>query len=148
MWENFSIWLNSLPLEWMLLVSAFISATLLPGGTEALLAAAVLSTTEPSRWLLFVAMASIGNTAGAMTSWAIGRFLPQRPMPLRAQRWIERWGATALLFSWLPLVGDALPLVAGWRRIDWRVSLFFIAAGKTARFAVLALAALGVLALH
>lgn len=134
--EQWQLFLQALPLEWMLFVSAFVSATLFPGGSEALLVASVLATPEPARWVMLTLFASVGNTLGAMTSWCIGRFLPPKEISSKALAWIDRYGAAMLLLSWVPLVGDALPLVAGWRRIDWRLSLLLIAIGKTARFVV------------
>lgn len=113
-----------------LFFAAFVSATLFPGGSEVLLSGAIAG--QPQ------------NTLGAMTSWAIGRFIPTMKKTSRAIEWLRRWGAWALFFSWLPVVGDALPLAAGWLRIDPWLSLAVIALGKLIRYAVLAAAVLQV----
>lgn len=63
---------------WALCVSAFLSSTVLPGSSEALLAAALASAPQTDRALLLVAAASLFNTLGSMTSWAIGRYVPHR----------------------------------------------------------------------
>ena len=55
---------------WALCVSAFLSSTVLPGSSEALLAAALASAPQTDRALLLVAAASLFNTLGSMTSWA------------------------------------------------------------------------------
>ena len=47
---------------WALCVSAFLSSTVLPGSSEALLAAALASAPQTDRALLFVAAASLFNT--------------------------------------------------------------------------------------
>lgn len=123
-----------------LFFAAFVSATLFPGGSEVLLSGAIAGQPENTLWL--VAVATAGNTLGAMTSWAIGRFIPTMKKTPRALEWLRRWGLWALFFSWLPVVGDALPLAAGWLRIDPWLSLAVIALGKLIRYAVLAVAVL------
>lgn len=52
-------------IEFALFAAAFISATVLPGGSEAVLAGAVAGT--PSRVVEFVLIAMLGNALGGMT---------------------------------------------------------------------------------
>jgi membrane protein YqaA with SNARE-associated domain len=52
---------------------------------------------------------------------------------------LQRYGAAALLLSWLPLVGDALCVAAGWLRLPWWSVVFFLCVGKTLRYLLLAL---------
>jgi len=121
---------------WGLFVSAFVSSTLLPGGSEVVLAVVAQDPTH-SR-LLLLAVAASGNTLGGMSSWLIGRLLPAAaaaPDRARAVIRVRRWGCPVLLMSWLPLVGDPLCVAAGWLRCSWLRSLLFIAAGKAARYA-------------
>jgi membrane protein YqaA with SNARE-associated domain len=74
-----------------------------------------------------------------MTTYLLGRLVPeQRAGNARAVAWLRRHGATALLLAWLPILGDALCAAAGWLRIHWAVSLAYIAAGKLARYALIA----------
>jgi membrane protein YqaA with SNARE-associated domain len=133
---------------WGLFASAFLSATLLPGGSEAVLA--YLAHTDSHAPLTLLAVASAGNTLGGMSSWLIGRLIPpgriQRPGLHPAVARIRRYGSPALLLSWLPVVGDPLCVAAGWLRVPWHRALLFIAAGKIARYAVVLLAARGALA--
>jgi len=131
---------------WGLFLSAFISSTLLPGGSEAVLV--LLAAESAGDKLVLLAVATLGNTLGGMSSWALGRFIawrfPARRFAAREQRAIarlQRWGSPALLLSWLPVVGDPLCLAAGWLRIHWLPSLVFIAVGKAGRYAVLLLLA-------
>ena len=129
---------------WGMFLSAFVSSTLLPGGSEAVLL--LLASQTPADKLLLLAVATLGNTLGGMSSWGLGRFIAWR-FPLRrfadkeqrAIARIRRWGSPALLLSWLPVIGDPLCLAAGWLRTYWLPSLLFIAAGKAARYAVLLL---------
>jgi membrane protein YqaA with SNARE-associated domain len=122
-----------------LFASSFLSATLLPGNSEVVLAG--LIATLPALLWPAVAVATLGNTAGGMTSWAIGRLLPaeggERLAP-RAVALARRYGVAALLFSWVPVIGDALCVASGWLRHDWRVATLAIATGKCARYAALA----------
>jgi membrane protein YqaA with SNARE-associated domain len=131
---------------WGLFLSAFISSTLLPGGSEAVLV--LLAAKTPADKLLLLSVASLGNTLGGMSTWMLGRFIawrfPARRFAEKEQRAIarlQRWGSPALLLSWLPVVGDPLCLAAGWLRVPWLPSLLFIAAGKAGRYAVLLLLA-------
>lgn len=128
---------------WSLLVSAFLSSTLLPGGSEALLAYLASDATY-SPWTL-LSVAAVGNTLGGMTSWGLGWLIalkyPARglvkPEQQRAVARIQHWGSPLLLLSWLPVIGDPLCVAAGWLRLHWLLSLLFIGVGKTARYAVL-----------
>jgi len=88
--------------------------------------------------VLAVAVATVGNTLGGMTSYAIGRFLPRKSIDEKAQGWIKRFGAPVTFFAWLPIVGDALCVAAGWLRIHWAAALAFMAAGRLARYLVVA----------
>ncbi|MEJ2552717.1 MAG: DedA family protein [Gammaproteobacteria bacterium] len=131
---------------WGMFLSAFLSSTLLPGGSEAVLV--LLAAKGAGDKLLLLAVATLGNTLGGMSSWLLGRIIawrfPARRFAAKEQRAIariRRWGSPVLLLSWLPVVGDPLCLAAGWLRIYWLPSLGFIAAGKAARYAVLLLLA-------
>ena len=135
-------WLN----EWGLgglFASAFLSSTLLPGGSEAVLAALRLNSAHDPLTLLVVATA--GNTLGGMTSWGIGYLVARRwaagdvlkPEQQRAVNWLQRHGSPILLLSWLPVVGDPLCLAAGWLRMNVWLSMVFIALGKGVRYGVI-----------
>lgn len=131
---------------WGLFASAFISSTLLPGGSEVVLGLLAAQHYDP--WLL-LAIASLGNTLGGLTSWLLGFLVARRRFRCseralekqqRAVRWLRKWGGPALLLSWLPIVGDPLCFAAGFLRLPFLISLVFIALGKTARYAVILLA--------
>jgi membrane protein YqaA with SNARE-associated domain len=115
-----------------LFASAFVSATVLPGGSEVVLYHFLGS--FPEHAALALAVATVGNTLGSMTTFALGRLLPQNLPRARALEWIRRYGAPALLLSWLPVIGDALCAAAGWVRIRWSLALLAIAIGKAARY--------------
>jgi membrane protein YqaA with SNARE-associated domain len=76
-----------------------------------------------------------------LTSYAIGRVLPQTKTTSRALVVARRYGAAALLLSWVPAIGDALCIASGWLRHDVRAAAVFMALGKLARYIVVAYAA-------
>ena len=104
-WENYGLW--------GLLASSFLSATILPGNSEVVLVWMLRQAQWP-QWQLLAA-AVVGNTLGSLCSVWMGRGLailkPQRGLDT-ATRWIERYGVWSLWFSWLPLIGDILCLLA------------------------------------
>ena len=66
-----------------LFVSAFVSATLLPGASEALLFALVKL--QPEQALPALVITTLGNVLGGMSTYAVGRLLPQRTLAKRRQ---------------------------------------------------------------
>jgi membrane protein YqaA with SNARE-associated domain len=130
---------------WTLFASSFLAATLLPGGSEPVLFAVVKG--YPSLLAAALAVATLGNTLGGMTSYCIGRFVARveaapgtraERWQTRARAWTQRYGAPVLLLAWVPLIGDPLCLVAGWLRLHWLSAAIFIALGKLARYMVIA----------
>ena len=119
-----------------LFVSSFLSATLLPGGSEVVLTGLLLSGTV-AVWPA-LAVATLGNSLGGMSTYLLGRLLPDRAKDARAVSWLRRWGSPALLLSWTPFLGDALCLAAGWLRIKPLPSAIYIVIGKFFRYWVLA----------
>lgn len=115
---------------------SFAAATLVPLPSEASLFAYVH--VYPDRAAVAVAVATVGNTAGGMTSYGIGRLIPPRNVSARAIEWLRRYGAAATALAWLPVLGDALCVAAGWLRLHWAAVLAFMAAGRLARYIVVA----------
>jgi membrane protein YqaA with SNARE-associated domain len=123
-----------------LAAASFLAATLVPLPSEAALFAYLQI--HPERAALAVAVATVGNTAGGMTSYLIGRLIPERiksRLDPRALHYLKRYGAPATLLAWLPIIGDALCVAAGWLRVNWLAALGFMAAGRLARYTVVAL---------
>jgi len=120
-----------------LFISSFLAATLLPGGSEVVLFG-VLKAHSETLWLA-LGIATIGNTLGGMVSFAMGWLLPQTQQLKHVEK-LRRHGTPALLLAWVPLLGDALCLAAGWLRLSpWQAALF-MAIGKFARYWVIAFA--------
>jgi len=121
-------------------VIAFVSATLLPLGSEP--AVFGLVKLSPDLFWPAVLVATAGNTLGGAVTWWMGygaerayeRVKHHQPTHLRALRWLERFGAKACLLSWLPVVGDPLCAVAGWLRLPFWPCVIYMAIGKLARY--------------
>ena len=120
---------------WALFASSFLAATLLPGGSEAVLYAVLRF--HPGEYWAALAVATVGNTLGGMSSWLIGRVIP-RGKPVKGLAAVQKYGAPVLVFSWVPVIGDPLCVAAGWLRLDPWLSLAYIALGKGARYWVIA----------
>jgi membrane protein YqaA with SNARE-associated domain len=135
--------------EWPLLSlfgSAFISSTIAPGGSELVL----LYWLNEQRYsaVLLIGIATFGNTLGAMTTWGLGWWAAKKyalehhlaASHQTALNRVRRYGYWALLFSWLPVVGDGFCFAAGWLRFAWLPGLMLIAAGKLLRYGAIAYA--------
>lgn len=131
---------------------AFVAATILPAQSEAALVALLVAGAQDP--VLLVAVASLGNTLGAVVNWALGRgvnrFSDRRWFPVteaqldRATRWYRRWGRWSLLLSWAPIGGDALTVAAGVLREPlWSFTLL-VGLAKTVRYVVLAAATMNI----
>jgi membrane protein YqaA with SNARE-associated domain len=120
-----------------LTLAAFLAATLVPFSSEAVLFAYLRL--HPDEAALAITLATLGNTAGGMTTYLIGRLFPERTS-LREKTLdrLRRYGPAATLFAWLPVVGDGLCLAAGWLRVNWIACLAFMATGRLARYVVVA----------
>ncbi len=134
-----------------LFAAAFVAATILPAQSEAVLVGLLLTDAYPPALLLLVA--SVGNVAGSVINWLLGRsveryrdrrWFPIGPAALeRAQGWYRRYGRWSLLLSWAPVVGDPLTVAAGVMREPFLPFLLLVALAKTSRYLVLAALALG-----
>ncbi|MEN8174512.1 MAG: VTT domain-containing protein [Pseudomonadota bacterium] len=132
-------------MDWPLFLSALLSATLLPGSSEALL---LYKLSEGGHALTLVLTAGAGNLLGSLVTYVMGRMgsaaLHRRWLRIhekdldRAEAWFNRWGRPSLLLAWLPVVGDPLCLLAGLLRVGLVWFTVLVASGKVARYAFLA----------
>ena len=123
-------------------VVSFISATLLPLGSEPVVFG--LIKLSPELFWPTILVATVGNTLGGAVSWAMGLASHQvvdkyshSNTHLRALDWLERIGPKACLLSWLPGVGDPLCAIAGWLKLSFWPCVFYMAIGKFARYLVM-----------
>ncbi|MGH1470767.1 MAG: YqaA family protein [Cellvibrionaceae bacterium] len=92
-------------------------------------------------------VATLGNTLGAVFNWGLGRYLlhfqQKKWFPfsqeklVSSQVWFQRYGQWSLLFSWLPMVGDAFTFIAGTMRVKLITLIVLCGIGKGLRYAVL-----------
>ena len=133
----------SIPIEWGLLglaLSAFLSATLLPGSSEVLLL--FLANQGDIDWRLLLIVASIANTLGGVATFAMGFWAERglvnseriKPPSQKFLGWVQYFGYPAVFFSWLPVVGDGFCLAAGWLQMRWLPVTVVMILGKTARY--------------
>lgn len=131
-----------------LFVSAFISSTIAPGGSEAVLA--YMISEDPQQVVLLISVATFGNTLGALTTWGLGiltskKYPAERVLSQQKQKSVnvvKKWGGWALLFSWLPVIGDGLCFAGGWLRLSLFSSIIAIFLGKAIRYTVVAYASM------
>ena len=137
--NNFLVWL-SLPIVGLpaVFTVSFVSATLLPMGSEPVLFGYLKL--NPDMFWVAILVATIGNTLGGMLDWLMGFGASKAhekllgPKEHKLLKWFEKLGPQALLLSWLPIVGDPLCAVAGWLRLPWLPCLMYMAIGKFLRY--------------
>ncbi|HTH95285.1 MAG TPA: YqaA family protein [Rhodocyclaceae bacterium] len=125
-----------------LFLVSFLAATLLPGGSEAAFLAFIA--TWPAYRMEALCLATLGNTLGGMSSYALAWLLPGKVkekinarLGKKTLSLARRWGTSTLLLAWTPVIGDFLCLAAGWLRLPWLPSALWMALGKGARYAML-----------
>lgn len=127
-----------------LFLSAFVSSTIAPGGSEAVLAYMVSAGHYQIYTLVIVA--TLGNTLGAMTTWGLGMWTAKK-IPVatllsekkqKALAVVRTKGIWTLFFSWLPVVGDALCFAGGWLKLPLLPAILMIFLGKLGRYIMIA----------
>jgi membrane protein YqaA with SNARE-associated domain len=132
-------------MDWTLFFSALVSATLFPGGSEALL---LYRLNEGANLYAMVLIATLGNVLGSLITYGMGRLgneaahrkwlrISERQAE-RAEEWFNKYGRPSLLLAWLPVVGDPLCLAAGLLRCSVISFLALVTLGKFGRYAFLA----------
>ncbi|MEM7303720.1 MAG: YqaA family protein [Pseudomonadota bacterium] len=128
-----------------LFLAAFLAATILPASSEALLVLLLVNGGSP---VALIMVATLGNTLGSLANYALGLWAG---LPL-ARRWLgvsdnqvntanrifTRYGLPSLLFAWLPIVGDALTIIAGALRVHLMWFTLLVGLGKLVRYLVVA----------
>lgn len=123
-------------------IVSFVSATLLPMGSEPVVFGLVQLT--PSLFWPVIGVATLGNTLGGAATWWMGlgahhladRYGQSR-FHTQALDWLRRMGPRACLLAWLPLVGDPICAVAGWLRLPFWPCVAYMAIGKLLRYVLM-----------
>nr|WP_315426744.1 YqaA family protein [uncultured Albidiferax sp.] len=123
-------------------VVSFISATLLPMGSEPVVFGLVKL--NPELFWPAILVATAGNTLGGAVDWWMGfgahkvaDKYSHSKHHVRVLGWLERLGPKACLLAWLPLVGDPLCAVAGWLKLPFWPCLGYMAIGKFIRYVLM-----------
>lgn len=127
---------------WILFISAFGAATLLPLQSEAVLIGLLLQK-QYLVWLLLL-VASLGNILGSCVNWWLGvkaeQFKDRKWFPVstekmqKAQMTYQKYGFWSLLLSWMPIIGDPITLIAGLLKENFWRFLLIVSIAKTGRY--------------
>lgn len=137
----------------LLFLSAFGAATLLPLQSEAVLVALLLQA-KYSVYLLIL-VATIGNVLGSCVNWYLGlrieRFKDKKWFPvsernmLKAEKIYQKYGFWSLLLSWTPIIGDPITLIAGLMKENFWRFLCIVSIAKAGRYVFIYLLFIGLL---
>ncbi len=124
----------------VLCFTAFISATLFPLGSEALLITLLEQQYSIIYLLLF---ASIGNISGSILNYFLGLkgeeylvkkdFLQEKHI-IKYKPYFDKYGGLPLLLSWMPIIGDPITFVAGILKYDLKKFMIFVTIAKFGRY--------------
>lgn len=128
-----------------LFISAFLAATILPLSSELVLTALLMNGLSPEK---LVIIATIGNVLGSLTNYGLGYWASKTVIQkwlrmsesefVRAEKRLKKYGIVALLFAWVPIIGDPLTVMAGIIRIRLQWFLILVTTGKFLRYYILA----------
>ena len=134
--------MNSLEAYSSLFISSFLSSTLLPGHSEITLTTLILL--EKYSQFLLIFFASFGNILGSVINWYLGfyitKFVNKSWFPLKKEQldkaslWYLKYGKWSLFFSWVPIIGDPLTIVAGIFRVPLVIFIIIVSISKVLRY--------------
>jgi membrane protein YqaA with SNARE-associated domain len=61
-----------------------------------------------------------------------------------AEKWFKKYGAYSLLFTWIPIIGDAITAMGGIMKLDFKTFSIFVFLGKFLRYLIVAYMFLGI----
>ncbi len=127
-----------------LFFTAFISATLFPLGSEALL---IYDITQGYNIYLLLFFATLGNSLGSLVNYFIGlkgeeylvqkNYIKEKYIKV-SKKFFDKYGAFTLLFSWLPIIGDPITFIAGVLKYDIKKFIVLVVIAKFLRYLFLA----------
>ncbi len=127
-----------------LFISSFLASTILPFGSEGIV---VLLVSQGFNVMAVVLVASIGNLFGACTSYYLGfmgrgyveKYLRiDRSELEKAEKYFSKYGSFVLLFTWVPLIGDAITVTGGLLRLKFAIFAVLVFTGKFLRYLAVA----------
>ena len=132
-----------------LLFSSFISATIFPMGSEALL---IYDINQKLNIYLLLFVATFGNSLGSIINYWFGysgeeylekKKLIQNSQLNRYKEFFNRYGSFSLLLSWVPVIGDPITMVAGLLKYNIYKFIFWVTLAKFLRYSFLSYLIIG-----
>ena len=135
-----------------LFISSLLAGSIVPFSSELVMIALVKVGLSPA---ICVLAATLGNTAGGMTCYYMGRlgktdwiekyFKIKKKKIDKMQRFLQGKGALMAFFAFLPFVGEAIAIALGFMRSNVTLTVFSMFVGKLIRYIVMLLALHGAL---
>ncbi|MGA1940114.1 YqaA family protein [Arcobacter sp. YIC-310] len=128
-----------------LFISALVSATLIPFGSEALL---IYDIKEGYNLYLLLFFATFGNSLGSIINYFLGlkgeQFLVKKKLlnekrVLNTKNYFDKYGAWCILLSWVPIIGDPITFIAGVLKFNLKLFILLVVIAKFSRYAFIAL---------
>ena len=123
-----------------LFITALISATLFPLGSEALL---IYDITQGYNIYLLLLFATVGNSLGSVINYYMAlkgeeyllekKVLSEKHI-IKGKFYFDKYGSWIILLSWLPIVGDTITFVAGLLKYDFKKFLILVTISKLSRY--------------
>ena len=125
-------------------LAAFLAGSFLPFSSEVVMIALLTAGTPATELLIW---GTLGNVLGALFNYFIGslgkeewiqQWTKVSPEKLeKGKRKVRKYGSWAGLLAWIPILGSVITVAMGYLRTNLLYSVFNIAVGKFARYAIL-----------
>ncbi|PPK62712.1 YqaA family protein [Malaciobacter marinus] len=130
---------------------SFVSASLLPMGSEAFL---VFNIKENYNIYLLLLFATLGNTLGSLLNYFLGlkgeeylenkKYLDKKKIA-KYRVFFDKYGAFSLLLSWVPIIGDPLTFIAGVLKYNLKFFIVIVLFAKFIRYLFVTLVTLSII---
>jgi len=137
--------INTIAIYCSLFFTSFLASTIIPLGSEGMV---IYMITKGHNIVSVVVIASIGNYLGACTTYILGYIGRQKALEkylkinqvdfARADKLFTKYGSPVLLFTWLPIVGDALAAIGGIFKLNFLLFSIYVFTGKFIRYLAVA----------
>jgi membrane protein YqaA with SNARE-associated domain len=122
-----------------LFFTSFLASTIIPLGSEGVVIYMIM---KGHNIVSVVVIASIGNYLGLGyigRQKALEKYLKINPVDFaRAEKLFIKYGSPVLLFTWLPIVGDALAAIGGIFKLNFLLFSIYVFTGKFIRYLAVA----------
>lgn len=125
-------------------LSALLAGSIVPFSSELVLAGLQVAGVSNLSLLLW---GTAGNVGGGMINYGLGRLgkiewlerhAHVKPEKIdKAEFFVRKYGPLAAVLAWIPFLGSAITVALGLLRANIPSTIFFMAIGKAARYAVM-----------